>query len=220
MVVVELKSIKNSDLYHLEHGMKRVLIIGSKGLLGSAIAKVLQSTHEVIEASRSSQDHPVDISNPDSLKALFSQVGKVDAIICTAGVANFQSFSGATDEDWRFGLANKLMGQVNVVRYGAGHVNAKGCILLTTGVLSNYPIPGSSIVTTVNAAVDGFVKSAALELKDKVRVNAVSPGWITETLAFLKMDTSLGLPAIEVSKVYQKLLDSDATGVIQIAAKG
>ena len=218
--MVDLKSIKNNDHQHLEHEMKRVLIIGSKGLLGSAIAKVLQSTHEVIEASRSSQDHPVDISNPDSLKALFGQVGKVDAIICTAGVANFQSFSGATDEDWHFGLANKLMGQVNVVRYGAGHVNANGCILLTTGVLSNYPIPGSAIVTTVNAAVDGFVKSAALELKDKVRVNAVSPGWITETLANLKMDTSLGLPAIEVAKVYQKLLDSDATGVIQIAAKG
>lgn len=220
MLVVELKPMKNSDFHHLERGMKRVLIIGSKGLLGSAIAKTLQTSHEVIEASRSSQDHPVDISKPDSLKALFDKVRKIDAIICTAGVANFQSFSGATDDDWRFGLANKLMGQVNVVRYGTNHVNPNGCILLTTGVLANYPIQGSAIVTTVNAAVDGFVKSAALELKGQVRINAVSPGWITETLAYLKMDTSLGLPANDVAKVYQQLLDSDATGVIQIAAKG
>lgn len=220
MLVVELEPIKNSDFHHLEQSMKRVLIIGSKGLLGSAIANLLQSTHEVIEASRSSQDHPVDISKPESLKALFGQVGKIDAIICTAGIANFQSFSGATDDDWRFGVAHKLMGQVNVVRYGANHVNTNGCILLTTGVLSNYPIQGSAIVTTVNAGVDGFVKSAALELRDQVRINAVSPGWISETLAYLKMDTSLGLPASDVAKVYQELLDSEATGVIQIAAKG
>jgi len=200
--------------------MKRVLVIGSKGLLGSAISKILQPTHEVIEASRSSKLHPVDISNPESIKALFENLGKLDAIVCTAGVANFQSFAGATDEDWRFALANKLMGQVNVVRFGASHVNANGSIILTTGVLSNDPIQGSSIVTTVNAAVDGFVKSAALELKDQIRINAVSPGWISETLAYLKMDTSLGMPASEVASAYLELMDSEKTGVIQIAAKG
>jgi NAD(P)-dependent dehydrogenase (short-subunit alcohol dehydrogenase family) len=200
--------------------MKRVLVIGAKGLLGSAISKILQPTHEVIEASRSSELHPVDISNPESIKELFRNLGKLDAIVCTAGVANFQPFSGANDEEWRFGLANKLMGQVNIVRYGASNVNANGSITLTTGVLSNYPIQGSSIVTTVNAAVDGFVKSAALELKDQVRINAVSPGWITETLAYLKMDTSLGMPATDVASTYLELMNSDKTGLIQIAAKG
>jgi NAD(P)-dependent dehydrogenase (short-subunit alcohol dehydrogenase family) len=200
--------------------MKRVLVIGANGLLGSAISKILHPTHDVIEASRSSKLHPVDISNPESIKELFRNLGKLDAIVCTAGVANFRPFSDATDEDWHFGLANKLMGQVNIVRYGASHVNAMGSITLTTGVLSNYPIQGSSIVTTVNAAVDGFVKSAALELKDQVRINAVSPGWITETLAYLKMDTTLGMPATDVARAYFELMNSDKTGLIQIAAKG
>jgi NAD(P)-dependent dehydrogenase (short-subunit alcohol dehydrogenase family) len=200
--------------------MKRVLVIGSNGLIGSAIVQTLKLTHHVIEASRSSKSHSVDISNVESLRALFNSVGKVDSIICTAGVANFHGFSDATDADWRFGLANKLMGQVNVVRLGAEQVNQHGSIILTTGVLSNYPIQGSSIVTTVNAAVDGFVKSAALELKGKVRVNAVSPGWISETLAYMKMDTSIGLPAAEVANGYVALMNSDESGLIQIAAKG
>lgn len=200
--------------------MKRVLVIGSKGLLGSAISKVLQPTFEVIEASRTSKLHPVDISNPESIKALFANVGKLDSIICTAGVANFQPFTGATDEEWRFGLANKLMGQVNIVRYGASQVNMNGSIILTTGVLANHPIQGSSIVTTVNAAIDGFVKSAALELKGQVRINAVSPGWITETLAYLKMDTALGMPASDVAMTYLELMNSDKTGVVRVAAKG
>lgn len=200
--------------------MKRVLVIGSTGLLGYAIVNALKPSMEVIEASRSSKSHPVDISNVESLSALFKRVGKVDAIVCTAGVANFRDFKEATEADWSFALANKLMGQVNVVRLGAEILNHHGCIILTTGVLSTYPMHGSSIVTTVNAAVDGFVKSAALELKDKVRVNAVSPGWISETLAHMKMDTSIGLPATEVANAYVALINSDQTGVVQIAAKG
>lgn len=200
--------------------MKRVLVIGSSGLLGSAIVNALKPSMEVIEASRSSKSQPVDISNAQSLNDLFRGVGKVDAIVCTAGVANFRGFKEATDADWSFALANKLMGQVNVVRLGAEIVNQHGCIILTTGVLSTYPMQGSSIVTTVNAAVDGFVKSAALELKDKVRVNAVSPGWISETLAHMKMDTSIGLPAAEVANRYVALINLDQTGVVQIAAKG
>lgn len=200
--------------------MKRVLVIGSNGLIGSAIVQALKPSHDVIEASRSSKSHPVDISNVDSLRTLLKSVGKVDSIICTAGIANFHGFNDATDADWNFGLSNKLMGQVNVVRFGAEQVNQHGSIILTTGVLSNHPIQGSSVVTTVNAAVDGFVKSAALELKGKVKINAVSPGWINETLAHMKMDTSIGLPAAEVANAYVALMNSDETGLIQIAAKG
>jgi NAD(P)-dependent dehydrogenase (short-subunit alcohol dehydrogenase family) len=200
--------------------MKRVLIIGSTGLLGSAVAKNLQASYEVIEASRTSQMHPVDISKTESLIALFEKVGKVDSIICTAGVANFKGFHEASDQDWSFGLANKLMGQVNTVRLGSKYINHLGSITLTTGVLSTYPMQGSSIVTTVNSAVEGFVKSAALELKDQVRVNAVSPGWISETLAQMNMDTSIGLSAAEVAEKYRELIESDATGAIEIAAKG
>ncbi len=199
--------------------MKRALIIGSSGLLGSAIVHLLKANYEVIQASRSSQSHPVNIADIESLRTLMSNVGKVDSIICTAGVAQFRGFSDATTADWDFGLANKLMGQVNIVRLGAEHIQPMGSITLTTGVLSMYPMPGSSIVTTVNAAVEGFVKSAALELKDKVRVNAVSPGWITETLEKMKMDTSPGLPAAEVAKAYLGLMESVSTGQVQIAMK-
>ena len=199
--------------------MNTALVIGANGLLGSAISQALQAQYHVVPASRSHATHPVDIAKPESLRQLFAQVGTVDAIICTAGLVNFRGFAAATDSDWDHGLANKLMGQVNVVRLGAEHVRPGGSIILTTGVLAQYPMPGSSIVTTVNAAVEAFVRAAALELKGQVRVNAVSPGWITETLAYMKMDTSPGLPAAEVAKAYLGLLASDQTGEIQVAKR-
>ena len=95
-----------------------------------------------------------------------------------------------------------------------------GALILTTGVLSDHPIPGSCIVTTVNSAVDGFVRAAAIEVGRGVRVTAVSPGWITESMEAMGMDSSAGLPAAEVARVYTRLLDDDVTGCSVVAAKG
>ena len=61
----------------------------------------------------------------------------------------------------------KVMGQVNVVRFGFEHVEDR---------------------------------AAALEAPRNVRVNAVSPPRVTETLQALKMDISHGLPAARCSR--------------------
>src|SRR5512139_1316487 len=154
--------------------MKRALVIGASGLLGSRLVKALQGRGEVLEASLTRGPLTVDIADPLALKALFERTGNVDAIACTAGVAPFVPWANATDLDWAHGLANKLMGQVNVVRIGQSWVNDGGAITLTTGVLAHHPMAGSSIITTVNAAVEGFVRAAGVEIGGRVRVNAVS----------------------------------------------
>ena len=106
----------------------------------------------------------------------------VDGIVCTGGAARLKPWDQLTDEDWTFSLANKLLGQVNVVRYGLKSVRAGGAITLTTGLASQCPAPGSAIITTVNSAVDAFVRAVAAEPSISVRVKAVSPGLVAETL--------------------------------------
>ncbi|MFY9968724.1 MAG: SDR family oxidoreductase, partial [Roseiarcus sp.] len=91
--------------------------------------------------------------------------------MCTGGAARFKPWEQMTDEDWAFSLANKLLGQVNVVRYGAKSVRPGGAITLTTGLAAQYPSPGSAIITTVNAAVEAFVRAVAAEPSITVRVN-------------------------------------------------
>jgi len=144
----------------------------------------------------------------------------VDAIICTAGMVRFVPLADSSGDDWLHGLANKLMGQVNVVRIGREHVTDGGSIILTTGVLAQYPMPGSAIVTTVNAAVEGFVSAAALEIERGVRVNAVSPGWVSESMIEMGMDPAPGLPAAQVAEAYVDLLNSASNGKVVPAAKG
>jgi NAD(P)-dependent dehydrogenase (short-subunit alcohol dehydrogenase family) len=199
--------------------MTRVLVIGSSGLLGSRLVKALQGKADVVEASFSRGPLNVDISDPASLRRLFAQVGTVDAIACAAGMARFVPWASATDDDWAHGVANKLMGQVNVARLGAPHVRDGGAITLTTGVLAQHPIPGGAIFTTANAAVEGFARAAAVEIGSRVRMNVVSPGWITETLVAMGMDPAPGLPASEAAEYYIRQMEHGAAGSVLAAAK-
>jgi NAD(P)-dependent dehydrogenase (short-subunit alcohol dehydrogenase family) len=194
----------------------KILVIGAAGLIGAEVVKALGES-ECIRASRNSGER-VDISDPKSLAALFERLGEVDGIICTGGAARFKPWEQLTDEDWTFSLANKLLGQVNVVRYGAKSVRAGGAITLTTGLASQYPAPGSAIITTVNAAVEAFVRAAAVEPSISVRVNAVSPGWVAETLQAIGRNPADGIPAAEVAKIIVRQFRDGPTGSVAPAA--
>ena len=193
--------------------MKRILVVGATGTIGRAVMAALGGNYEVIAASRSKAAHKVDMSDPASIRGLLQAVGRVDGIVSAAGQARFKPLAQLQDEDFDFSLRNKLMGQVNLARYGLEHVNDGGVIVLTTGVLATQPMAGSGAISLVNAAVEGFVRAAALELPRGVRISAVSPPWVTETLAALKMDLS-GKPAAEVAKAYVKAVESTASGQI------
>jgi NAD(P)-dependent dehydrogenase (short-subunit alcohol dehydrogenase family) len=200
--------------------LKKVLVIGSTGLLGSNISAALKDKAEVIGTSFSERaQFKTDISDPNSLKQLFRQIGKVDAIICAAGMVEFASWEKASDEKWEHGIKNKLMGQINVVRFGSPCVRDGGAITLTTGALAQYPVPGSAIVSMVNSSVEGFVRAAGVELGNRVRVNAVSPGWIAETMNAMGMDPATGLPAAKVAEYFLDQINHGAAGSIVVAAK-
>ena len=51
--------------------------------------------------------------------------------------------------------------------------------------------------------LEGFVRAAALEMPRMLRINAVSPPRVKETLVKLGMDPSAGLPSAEVARAYR-----------------
>src|SRR6266550_374868 len=160
----------------------RILLIGATGTIGRAIVAALGSRHDVIPASRQKAKESVDISNPQSIRDLFSRVGRVDAIVSAAGLAAFKPLAELTDADFAVSLSNKLMGQVNVVRFGLQSVNDSGSVTLTSGILGQQPAPGAAAISLVNAGLEGFTRGAALEAPRGIRVNIVSPPWVAETL--------------------------------------
>jgi NAD(P)-dependent dehydrogenase (short-subunit alcohol dehydrogenase family) len=192
----------------------RILIVGATGTIGKAVVAALESEHEVLQASRSSSPVRVDISDPDSIRAMYANVGTVDAVISAAGDARFKPFDQLTDDDFAYSMRNKLMGQVNLVRFGFDHVRDDGSFTITSGVLSHAPMPGSGAISLVNAGLEGFARAAALEAPRGIRVNVVSPPWVTETLIAYGMDPSIGLPAATVAKSYVESVTGSATGAV------
>jgi NAD(P)-dependent dehydrogenase (short-subunit alcohol dehydrogenase family) len=191
----------------------KILLVGATGTIGRAIRDALVGRHDVVEASRGGGAR-VDISDPASVRALFASVGAVDAVVSASGAAAWKPLDQLTDEDFAFSLANKLMGQVNLVRYGTAHVREGGSFTLTSGVLAREPAPGSAAVTLVNAALEGFARAAALELPRGQRVNVVSPPWVSETLQKMGRDPAGGLPAATVARAYVEAVEGRRTGEI------
>lgn len=193
----------------------RILVIGAQGTIGREIVNALATEHEVIGASRTGSDVTVDIRDVESIKAMYAKVGRVDAVISAAGSGAWKALEQLTDEDFVISLRYKLMGQVNVIRYGFENVNDGGSITTTSGVLSHTPVREGAAISLVNAGLEGFTRAAALEAPRGIRVNVVSPPWVTETLiAMGATDTSHGLPSAEVAKAYVRSVTGGETGKV------
>ena len=160
----------------------KILLIGPQGTLGRAVAEELGARHQIIAAGRSSSELRIDLADRASITAALAQAGPVDAIVSAAGNVAFGGLLELTPEQWALGVNDKLMGQVNLALIAAPLLIDGGSITLTTGVLAQEPIRYGASATMVNAAIEGFVRAAAIELPRGIRINAVSPGVLSESM--------------------------------------
>jgi NAD(P)-dependent dehydrogenase (short-subunit alcohol dehydrogenase family) len=197
----------------------KVIVIGATGTIGRAIVQAIGNRHEVIPVSFSKSAIKVDIADRASIARMFGATGRVDALICAAGLAAFGPMITLTDADFALGLNNKLMGQVNLVRSGTDYINDNGSITLTSGILSRRPMKGSTAISLANAALEGFGRAAALEMPRGIRINVVSPNWVIDTLRVFNMDPAIGTPVEVVARTYVQALEGSMNGAVLDAIK-
>ncbi|MGI9352486.1 MAG: short chain dehydrogenase [Rhizobiaceae bacterium] len=190
----------------------KILIVGATGTIGKAVTEELKNSHEIVTAGYRDGEFQVDLGSSNSIKTLFKSVGKVDAIISAAGNAPFAPFDKLDDEGYELAFSNKLMGQVNLVRFGREYLSDGGSVILTAGVLAHDPIPGSVAVSMANGALESFARAASLELDRGLRVNIVNPAFVKETMEMMGMDPTPGISARDTAKAYMAALKSSDTG--------
>jgi len=159
----------------------KIIIIGATGTIGKDVVKALENNNEIIKVGSKSGDYQADITDTVSIKKMFEQVGPFDALISTAGDGHFGPLKDMTDSEFRISINSKLMGQVNLVLIGQHYINPKGSFTLTSGSLSDDPVVFGASVSAINGALDSFVKAAAIELDNGVRINAVAPDVVEES---------------------------------------
>ncbi len=159
----------------------KIIIVGATGTMGKHLSSVLEKEHEIIRVGSKSGDIQADITSTASIENLFRQIGSFDALICTAGPSYVGPWKTMTDKEFRKGIDGKLMGQVNLVLIGQHYIKPKGSFTLITGALTQEPVLNFASASAANGAIEAFVRAAAIELENGVRINAVSPTVIEDS---------------------------------------
>jgi NAD(P)-dependent dehydrogenase (short-subunit alcohol dehydrogenase family) len=202
--------------YTMRGAMMNILIIGGNGTIGKRVSAHFRQQHKVTVADRSGSDIRVDITDKDSIRAMFKSTGPVDAVVSIAGEAKWAAFDDLSEEDFYIGLKSKLMGQVNLVRIGTDYISKGGSFTLTTGILADHPVLMTTSAAMVNGGIHSFVKAACLELKNNIRINVVASGLVEDAVDKYQ-DYFPGhnpIPMQKVVNAYIKSVEGANTGEI------
>jgi len=182
---------------------KVALVTGASRGIGAATARALAAHGAAVgvnyfgseEAARTLVDSVLsdggkavavqaDVRREDDVnrivKETIEHLGPIDILILNAGArVPLKPFMELTREEFE----NKLMGELQGFFFPVKAVapdmikRRSGCIVGISSGLSRHPGFGFSAHTTAKAAVDGLMKSLALELGPHgIRVNTVAPG--------------------------------------------
>ena len=178
---------------------KNVLVTGGASGIGQATAaRFLEEGSQVCVLDRSAEARArvvkempaltaaidADVAILDQVQAAFAQavehMGSVDVLINNAGISIRHDFLDITPDEWDRVLDVNLKGLFYMAQTAARHMVDKGSgvIINTASTAGNVGYPHYADYSASKGGVIGLTLAMSLELAPKVRVNAVSPGYV------------------------------------------
>jgi meso-butanediol dehydrogenase / (S,S)-butanediol dehydrogenase / diacetyl reductase len=162
---------------------KRVVVTGGARGIGAATVERFRAEGAavtVFDLEPGEEGVRVDVSNRDSVRAAFDDLGPVDVVVSNAGVSERGLALDIDERRWRRVLDINLLGVFNVAQAaGRGMLEAGGGVILNAASTNGYV--GHPFYADYNASKAGVIeltRSLALEWAPAVRVNAVCPGYV------------------------------------------
>src|SRR5467141_4063796 len=124
-----------------------------------------------------------DVSNLVDLDRLFAQIkrekGKLDIVFANAGVAKYAPFGEITEEFYDSIFDTNVKGLLFTVQKALPLLPDGASIILNASIVASKGLPSISVYSATKAAVRSFARTWTTDLKHRrIRVNAISPGWI------------------------------------------
>lgn len=142
----------------------------------------------VVEAGGTAVPMAAELSEPDAVEKLFSDVAArfdaLDVVVVNAGINGvWAPISELTPQEWTTTISVNLTGTFLTVKYALPLLRAAGggSVVVTASVNGTriFSNSGASAYSSSKAGQVAFSKMAAVELaKDRIRVNVVCPGSI------------------------------------------
>ncbi len=142
-----------------------------QGRADEAAARIGGDTHGIA----------VNLAQPSGIAASLQSIeGPIDYLVIPA-VERDQNKLREFDVAGATNLATlKVVGYPETVHALLDRMTDDSAIVLFGGLAKERPYPGSTIVTSVNGAVEKMVNTIALEIAP-IRINAIHPGFVLDT---------------------------------------
>lgn len=106
------------------------------------------------------------------------QFGHVDVLVNNAGVYGFAPIAEVNVAEFHRQFDTNVLGTLLAAREAAKRFNGSGgSIINVSSVVSENPLPGSSVYSATKGAVDAITQALSKELGGRgIRVNTIAPG--------------------------------------------
>ncbi len=125
---------------------------------------------------------PLDVTDPQAISALASELGKIDILFNCAGYVDSGSILDCSEDAWDFSFNINVRSMYRLIRaFLPGMIEqGSGSIINMSSVASSIKgVSNRFVYTTTKAAVIGMTKSVAFDLVTQgVRCNAICPGTV------------------------------------------
>lgn len=125
-----------------------------------------------------------DVSKAADVTRLFAEAktayGSLDILVNNAGVYQFGALEDITEGEFHRQFNTNVLGLLLTTQEGVKHFGAEGGSVINIGsVISQLPMPNSSIYTATKSAVDAITHVLSKELAPRsIRVNSINPGGV------------------------------------------
>lgn len=210
---------------------KHVFISGASRGIGEAIARRLgEHNHRFSLAARSynpliglamdlgpERAHAIrldladDASIDNAIVAAESKFGPIDILICNAGTnaaTPLADLSAQNRARFREVIGVNLIGTTFLAQLAAAHMPPGGRIIFIGSVLGRFGAAGSIAYVASKHALQGVVKTMALELSHRgIRVNSLNPGWVDTDMARASIAAIAAKRGVSAEKELQIQMD-------------
>jgi 3-oxoacyl-[acyl-carrier protein] reductase len=198
---------------------RNAVVIGGASGIGRAVAHALAADNcRVTVADRNTEGAravaaelgdphtaaTVEVTDEDSVRALFERAGALEVVVNTAGFSGVALITELPVEEFRSVVDVCLTGSFLVIKHAAPRLRDGGALVSISSLNARQPAAAMSAYCAAKAGLSMLTQVAALELAPHgIRVNAVAPGFV---------HTPLTEPATQIPGVVDEYVENTPLG--------
>lgn len=170
--------------------MKKAIVTGGAGLIGSGVCKALASrgwevaSFDLKAGMTDTRQILCDIGDEASVARAYEELGwsELDLLVNNGGVANPVNgpLADLSLEAWRKTVDSHLTGAFLMTRSAIPLLAEGGSIINMASTRAFMSEPETEAYAASKGAIVALTHALAISLGPKTRVNAIAPGWISD----------------------------------------